>query len=158
MMYRNRCGGYVSTFDCSPPLLRLPINRVDRIYTFITLFTIFNVWIVNIINEYIIEPVLRPINDGYGELGASLASSASGLTQTVLFSSGPAIFKLLAGVEGSSTSMAKVEQKAMIFFWYFYIVARFLGQIVWQMFISFAQGGECVSGANDGRRITLFLA
>jgi hypothetical protein len=41
--------------------------------------------------------------------------------------------------------MEKAEQKAMIFFWYFYIVARFLGQILINGIMQFLNGGEYIT-------------
>ena len=114
---------------------------VIRIYTFITFFTIGNVAIVNLIDQYILQPILDPIDGrvGVGNLG----SLATGLTQSVLFSIGPTVFKTLAGMEGSSTSTQKVEQKALIFFWYFYIIGRLMGPIVWDAFSQiFSSPGE----------------
>jgi hypothetical protein len=72
-------------------------------------------------------------------------ASLSGLSQSLIFSICPPIFKFLAYSEGSSSSMEKAEQKAMIFFWYFYIVARFLGQILINGIMQFLNGGEYIT-------------
>ena len=66
----------------------------------------------------------------------------SGFSQSLIFVICPPIFKFLAYSEGSSSSMEKAEQKAMIFFWYFYIVARFLGQILINGIMQFFNGGK----------------
>ena len=67
------------------------------------------------------------------ETASSWSNTLSGLSQTLLLSIAPYIFEILANIEGSATSEGKVEQTALIFFWYFFIVARYMGQIVWGM-------------------------
>lgn len=66
----------------------------------------------------------------------------SGLTQTMLFSVCPQIFKFVANCEGSASSMAKAEELAILYFWYFYIIARFMGPILWDSIVKFTTGSE----------------
>jgi len=68
--------------------------------------------------------------------------SLSSLAQTLLFSICPSIFTFVADAEGSATSREKAEERAMIFFWYFYIVARFMGVFVWDAILNFNQGNS----------------
>ena len=103
------------------------------------------------INDYILKPefwigIFNGINVDVNE-GAltSWLSTISGLSQTLLFSVCPTIFKFLANCEGSSSSMEKAEQQAMIFFWYFYIFARFLGPIGLASVKNYLGGGKVLS-------------
>lgn len=68
------------------------------------------------------------------------SSSASGLTQTLLFSVAPYIIEILANIEGTATSEGKAENKALIYFWYFFIVARFIGQIALDTMVGVVTG------------------
>eukprot|EP00536_Pseudo-nitzschia_multiseries_P007467 jgi/Psemu1/195687/e_gw1.176.6.1 len=70
----------------------------------------------------------------------SLAATLSGGTQALLFSISPFIFQWLANSDGNSTSLEKSEQKAIIYFWYFYLIARFVGQIVWDIVLRIVNG------------------
>ena len=94
-------------------------------------FTVTNVYIVQRINSLILNP------DLFGDRFVSLLSPVTALTQSLLFSICPVIFKVLANIEGSATSMDKAEQKAIIYFWYFFIIARFMGQIIWNITLRF---------------------
>jgi hypothetical protein len=38
--------------------------------------------------------------------------------------------------------MEMAERRAMIYFWYFYLIARFMGQILWQAAVSFLTGSK----------------
>ena len=67
------------------------------------------------------------------ERAASIQVLISGQAQILLFSICPPIFKILSNIEGSATSENKAEQKAIIFFWYFFLIVRFMGQIVWDI-------------------------
>jgi hypothetical protein len=114
------------------------------------LFTCFYTVPVNLINNMVLSPGLWSraltklnITTPPGTVQKFL-STLSGLSQSLIFSICAPIFKFLADAEGSSSSMAKAEQKAMIFFWYFYIVARFLGQILMEGILQFLKGGKYI--------------
>ena len=95
------------------------------------------------INSFILNPQILVEMLGLSiESASKLTSTASGLTQSLLFSICPMIFKFMAYSEGSSSSMDMAEQNAMIYFWYFYIIARFMGQIVWDAVLSFFEGSK----------------
>jgi len=65
----------------------------------------------------------------------TLAGISTGYIYTLFFSVLPQIFKLFAFSEGSSSSKAKAEEKAMRFYWYFMLVTAFTGQSLVQMLI-----------------------
>lgn len=93
-------------------------------------------FIVHKINKLILHPEFLSNHFGIDIVTAiSFTSTLAGLTKTALFSICPSLFLLLANAEGSATSMEKAEQKALLYFWYFFIIAQFLGQIVWNMII-----------------------
>jgi hypothetical protein len=117
--------------------------HTGRIYIVLTVFTITNVYIVQQINSLILNPELfaKLFAIPLGQ-AVSLLSPVSALTQSLLFSICPMLFRLLANIEGSATSMDKAEQKAIIFFWYFFIIARFMGQIIWDITVTYFDGCE----------------
>mmetsp|Transcript_24447 Transcript_24447/g.67563 ORF Transcript_24447/g.67563 Transcript_24447/m.67563 type:complete len:1179 (+) Transcript_24447:381-3917(+) len=110
-------------------------------YIFLVLFTTFYIGIIEFVNSYIWKPT-KYLEVLKGEFAESLSSSLSGLTQVLLFSICPVIFRMVANFEGSSTSMQKAEERALLFFWYFYVVARFMGQIVYSSVTGFLDGTE----------------
>jgi hypothetical protein len=115
-----------------------------RVYTGYTLFTIGFVYIVQEINALLLNPQLFSALLGITiEKAESYVGLASGYTQAALFAICPSIFLILANIEGSATSMEKAEQRALIFFWYFFIVARFMGQIVFQTAVKIIGVSEC---------------
>jgi len=111
------------------------------VYTGFTVFTIANVYIVQEINSVLLNPRLFSALLGITEEKAeAYVGLASGYTQIAVLSIAPSIFLILANIEGSATSMEKAEQRALIFFWYFFIVARFMGQIVFDAAIKITEG------------------
>jgi len=146
-------------------------KRVRRwiIYTVIVIMTCFFTVPISLINDYILKPelwvvVLNGINVNIDKgVLTSWLSTISGFSQTLLFSVCPTIFKFLANCEGSSSSMEKAEQQAMIFFWYFYIIARFLGPIALLSVKGYLEGGgtleQVITGALSelGRQAPMVL-
>lgn len=84
------------------------------------------------------------------EEAIKILSTVTGLSQTLLFSISPAIFKFLSNLEGSSSSVGHSEQKSIIYFWYFFIIARFIGQIIVDAFLSVVYGSGDVGVEGDG--------
>jgi len=126
------------------PTISYSEKKIRRWTTIVllVLFTSFYIVPINFINRFIWYSGRETIF-GRTMIANSIsnyASSLSGLTQSLLFSICPVIFKLLANFEGSSSSMQKSEQRSMIFFWYFYIIARFMGQIVFDSIHTFLKG------------------
>jgi len=107
---------------------------------FIVIFTVTNVYFVNLINTTVLE-VSKFLGESQEVWQAALSSTLSGASQSMLFSISPSIFQLLANSNGQCTSMEKAEQKSIIYFWYFYIIARFMGPILWEAITTFF-GGE----------------
>jgi phosphate starvation-inducible membrane PsiE len=106
-------------------------------------FTCSYVAIINFVNQYLWDPKVYSTVFGLSESTLdSVMPTLSGLTQVLLFSICPVIFKFLANVEGSSSSMEEAEQRALIYFWYFYFIARFMGQLIWESVVSFTQRGK----------------
>lgn len=103
---------------------------------FLILFTSVYVVPINKINRFIKDA------DNYTQypMLSGLLPILSGLTQTMLFSVCPQIFKFVANCEGSASSMAKAEELAILYFWYFYIIARFMGPILWDSIVKFTTG------------------
>ena len=111
------------------------------------LFTSFYVVPINMINDFIWDSARQAklLGPTIANALTKYRSSLSGLTQSLLFSICPVIFKFLANFEGSSSSMQKSEQRSMIFFWYFYIIARFMGQILYNSIVTFLQSGKSIT-------------
>mmetsp|Transcript_106364 Transcript_106364/g.216917 ORF Transcript_106364/g.216917 Transcript_106364/m.216917 type:complete len:1248 (+) Transcript_106364:328-4071(+) len=113
------------------------------VYPFLVIVTGCYLYPINLIQRYVWGTLETKISDS--DISDSFLNKAvptlSGLTETLLFSVCPVIFKLVANFEGSSSSMARAEQQAMLYFWYFYIVARFMGQLVWEGIMKFYSGG-----------------
>jgi len=128
------------------PMISYASNKIRFwiIYIVLTVFTVTNVYIVKRINSLILNP------DLFGDQFVSLLSPVTALTQSLLFSICPVIFKVLANIEGSATSMDKAEQKAIIYFWYFFIIARFMGQIIWNITVRFFDGSTAEAAINEG--------
>lgn len=128
-MFEQFFGFLVLNFSRSSALL----NRV--MICFCT-FAVFWTVPIQIINIFILQSERwKNISDTIG-LNLTLSqiesykTTVSGLLQTLIFSVCPVFFKYLAYIEGSSSSMAKAEQTALMLFWYFYIIARFFGTIL----------------------------
>ena len=106
-----------------------------------TVITVCNVYILDLISTYILKPdnflAVFGIDD---ERARSWSSTASGLVQTLLFSVAPYLFEVLANMEGSATSAGKAQRNALLYFWCFYVVARFMGKIVWDAVLSLWAG------------------
>ena len=106
-------------------------------------FTCSYVAIINIINTFLWDPGLYETLFGLSqETLSTVIPTLSGLTQTLIFSICPVIFKLVANSEGSSSSMEEAEQRALIYFWYFYFIARFMGQLIWESVLRFTKDGK----------------
>jgi hypothetical protein len=134
---------FSSLFLLHPLPVPLIFSHTGRVYIFLTVFTIANVYIVNQINSVILHPeIFSKVFNIPLEKAVSWLSTASGLTQSLLFSICPYLFLMLANIEGSATSLDKAEQKALIYFWYFFIIARFMGQIIWDITVNFLEGCE----------------
>ena len=115
--------------------------RNERIFTFTVVFTIFNVYVVHLINSIFLKPNLFSAAFGIPyETAVSWSNTASGFTQTLLFSVSSSLFEVLANIEGSATSKGKSEQKALIYFWYFFFISRYMGQIIWDIAVRFWEG------------------
>ncbi len=114
-----------------------------RVSIFLISFLASYTFLLNLINRYLWDPNLYEGLFGLSEETLdTIIPTLSGLTQTMLFSVCPQIFKFVAYKEGSATSLDDGEKKAMIYFWYFYLVVRYLGQLVVESFAAFASGGE----------------
>jgi len=121
------------------------------VYTIMTAFTIAFTYIVQLINRIFLNPKLLSTLLGISmETATDWSIVISGLTQSLVFSICPLVFELLANIEGSATSLGKREQKALINFWYFYLVARYMGQIVWEAVVNFWYGDSVESAINMG--------
>ena len=119
------------------------ISPTERVFILFLAMTITYVYILDQINSVILNSTLFSKAFAISlERADQWSSTASGVTQTLLFSVSPTIFKVLANIEGSATSEGKSEQKAMVYFWYFFIVARFMGNIVWNAWLDFWQGSK----------------
>lgn len=122
--------------------------RSFRTYIFLVLFTTCYLPPINYINGKLWDSNRVVYDKAFERLGLSSSTldkilpTLSGLTQTLLFSICPTIFRFVADFEGSSTSMDAAEHRSMIFFWYFYIAARFMGQILWQFFSKLVGGSK----------------
>ena len=118
------------------------LSPSSRVFTVLVVFTSCYIVSINNLNEAIWNPEIYT-NFGISQSTMSkVLPTLSGLTTTLLFSICPTIFKFLSDFEGESSSMEKAEQRAMIFFWYFYICTRFLGQILWDSIQKFTSGGK----------------
>jgi hypothetical protein len=105
--------------------------RVLRVYLVLIVFSFVWTWPIDKINNLILDPALLADLLGISyNTAVRYMATFSGLGQSLLFSVCPTIFKFLSCIEGSSASMEQAEQKAMIYFWYFYIVARFMGPVL----------------------------
>lgn len=142
--------------DAPPWLIMAPVTptisfaskKVRRWIVLIaaTIITVCNVYILDLISTYILKPDNFLAVFGIGdERARSWSSTASGLVQTLLFSVAPYLFEALANMEGSATSAGKAQRNAILYFWYFYVVARFMGKIVWDAVLSVWAG----SGAEE---------
>ena len=104
------------------------IAQVFLIYSLIS--TILNpTWLAEIF------PNNQQLQDPDNFFFRTLAGISSGYVQSAFFSILPQIFKALAFFEGSSSSLAKAEEKAMRYFWYFMLITSFAGASLLQMFI-----------------------
>ena len=125
--------------DCSFSFFVLNCS-LDSFFTLRSVFIFLVVFIgsytaiINVLNNALWNP------ERYEQWGISedVLSTAiptlSGLTQTLLFTVCPQIFKIVAYKSGEATSFESGDQQAMIYFWYFYLVVRYLGQLVVQSF------------------------
>mmetsp|Transcript_11058 Transcript_11058/g.28047 ORF Transcript_11058/g.28047 Transcript_11058/m.28047 type:complete len:1293 (+) Transcript_11058:181-4059(+) len=124
-------------------------QRIASIVTVV--FTIVNVYVVQWINRIFLNPNLFSAVFGIPyETAESWSTTASGFTQTLLFSVSSYLFEILANIEGSATSEGKSEQKALIYFWYFYFITRYMGQIVWGIAVKFWEGSSVETSINEG--------
>ena len=87
---------------------------------------------INFINQSILKP--EEISKWFSfisvETATKFVTPLSGVSQILLFSICPTVFKYIACKDGKSTSVQQMEQRAMMYFWYFFIVARYLGQFL----------------------------
>ena len=87
---------------------------------------------INLINRSILNP--EKISTWFPfitvETATKFVTFLSGVSQILLFSICPTFFKYIACKDGKSTSVQQMEQRAMMYFWYFFIVARYLGQFL----------------------------
>lgn len=113
---------------------------MHRVYLVLIVFCALWTKPIDQINNLILQPTLvaDTFNVSYNT-AVRYMSTFSGLTQSILFSICPIIFRFLSCIEGSSISMEQAEQKSMIYFWYFYIIARFLGPVLLNATQSFKQ-------------------
>eukprot|EP00535_Pseudo-nitzschia_heimii_P006203 CAMPEP_0197187098 /NCGR_PEP_ID=MMETSP1423-20130617/15235_1 /TAXON_ID=476441 /ORGANISM="Pseudo-nitzschia heimii, Strain UNC1101" /LENGTH=1014 /DNA_ID=CAMNT_0042638587 /DNA_START=252 /DNA_END=3293 /DNA_ORIENTATION=+ len=144
----------------APPLIWFPMGimrpvtptisyyskRIRRwiAYSFVVLFTALYIVPINFINRYLwntaaFKGILGDSTESY-KYFLSIRPTLSGLTQSLLFCICPFIFSCVANKDGTASSMAKAESRAMIYFWYFFIVARFMGPLMYQMFQEFLYG------------------
>jgi hypothetical protein len=93
---------------------------------------------MNSINQVLWDPDLI----GVFRLPTTIIPTLSGATQSLVFSACPQVFKFIANKEGSATNTAVAEQRAMMYFWYFYLFARYLGQFVVQAYTKFTDGSK----------------
>jgi hypothetical protein len=116
---------------------------VCRVYLVLIVFSFVWTWPIDQINNLILNPALfgKILGISYNT-AVRYMSFFSGLGQSLLFSVCPTIFRFLSCIEGSSASMEQAEQKAMIYFWYFYIVARFMGPVLLNATQSYTQNEE----------------
>jgi len=127
------------------PTVSYTSKKIRRtiVHFILVAFTVLWVIPVSLVNTFILSPNQLPAITGWDEATLTrLVTPLSGLTQMLLFSVCPTLFKFLAGVEGSSSNLEKAEQRAMIFFWYFFIIARYMGPILFNSVISFVRGGK----------------
>ncbi|MGK3757857.1 MAG: hypothetical protein ACI8RD_010171 [Bacillariaceae sp.] len=109
----------------------LPYVCVCRVYLVLVVFSFVWIWPIDRINNLISNPRQLSLSLGISYNTAErYMTTVSGLLQSLIFSVCPTIFRFLSCIEGSSASMEQAEQKAMIYFWYFYIVARFMGPVL----------------------------
>lgn len=112
-----------------------------RVFIFLIVFIGSYTALLNVLNNFLWNP------ENYKNWGISdeflsqVLPTLSGLTQTLLFTVCPFIFKFVANKSGEATSYESGEQLAMIYFWYFYLVVRYLGQLVVQSFNKLTQPG-----------------
>lgn len=115
--------------------------RNERVFTVTVAFTIVNVYIVQMINRIFLKPKLFSAVFGIPyKTAESWSETASGFTQSLLFSVSSYLFEVLANIEGSATSEGKSEQKALIYFWYFFFITRYMGQVMWGIVRRFWEG------------------
>ncbi len=121
------------------------------VYTFMVIFICSYTAIQNLINTILWDPeIYKDLFDIDEETLDLMIPTLSGATQTLLFAVCPQVFKFLAFKEGSATSYDDAEENAMLYFWYFYLVVRYLGQLVVEGFAKFAGEGE-----HEGRNILI---
>ena len=114
-----------------------------RVFIFLVFFIGSFTAILNQINKSLWDPELYEGLFGLDdETVARIIPTLSGLTQTLLFTVCPQIFKIVSFKSGVATSFESSEQRAMIYFWYFYLVVRYLGQLVVESFEKFTAGSE----------------
>jgi len=107
------------------------------VIVFYIAFTLSFTVIMNAINQVLWNPDLI----GRFNLSTTVIPTLSGATQSLVFSACPQVFKFIANKEGLATNTAVAEQRAMMYFWYFYLFARYLGQFVLETFNKFTSGG-----------------
>lgn len=106
-------------------------------------FTITFVFLVQLVNRILINPTLiTKLFDVDQETARTWSTAFSGLTQSLLFSATPYIFEVLANIEGSATSLGNREQNALLYFWCFFLISRYMGQIVWDGVLKFWEDGQ----------------
>ena len=116
---------------------------VCRVYLVLIVFSFVWTWPIEKINNLILDPALLADVLGISyNTAVRYMATFSGLGQSLLFSVCPTIFKFLSCIEGSSASMEQAEQKAMIYFWYFYIVARYMGPVLLNAAQSYTENEE----------------
>lgn len=128
--------------------------------TLLVIFTVANTYIVNKINSLVFNPnTVANLFNIKLDKAIRIVSPVTGLSQTLLFSISPTIFRFLSNLEGSSSSVGHSEQKSIIYFWYFFIIARFIGQIIVDAFMKVVIGsgdgaGSGSGGGGDGDRLS----
>ena len=113
---------------------------------------------INVINNFLWNPDLYAGAFGLDEQTLDkIIPTLSGLTQTMVFAVCPQVFKFVANKEGAATSLDSAQKKAIIYFWYFFLVVRYLGQLVVQSIMSFFEaGGKGNGGYNIAFRFSSF--
>ena len=117
------------------------VPATQRVLIAITVITVTNVYFLELISSFILKP--DRFSSLFGvtlERARSWSSTASGLIQTIQFSVAPIIFDVLANIEGSATSAGMAQRNAILYFWFFYVVARFMGKIIWDAILSLWAG------------------
>ena len=127
----------VSSFhepDINPLFIFAPASPLfSRVAAFLVFFTCTAIYFVELINSALLNPNIYANYFGIPQEALNgILPLAAGLTQILLFSLCPVIFRSMANIEGVASSMEIAEQRAIIFFWYFYVVARYLGTITWE--------------------------